>query len=137
MIRAFLAIPRPNNFSIYVPVSILAGHWKGNVKQIYIWQRMCARVWGHMCMFQGENVVCKYVGLCERVYECLRCITLHLRGWNQHGKKHFSKVDLCKGVVGRFPDPNALPPFSLNQVCCVESGDLPLDCLQTQISPAK
>ncbi|KAK7834483.1 hypothetical protein U0070_017669 [Myodes glareolus] len=46
-----------------------------------------------------------------------------------------SPIDLCKGAMGRFPDPNALPPFSLNQVCCVERGDLPLDCLQAQISP--
>lgn len=81
MIRAFLAIPQPNNFSVYVPVSILAGQWKENVKQIYIQQRMCASVCGHRWMFQCENF-CKYVGLCERVYECLRCITLHLRGWD-------------------------------------------------------
>lgn len=50
MIRAFLAIPRPNNFSVYVPVSILAGQWRENVKQIYIGQRTCVSVCGHMWM---------------------------------------------------------------------------------------
>lgn len=134
VIRAFLAIPQPNNFSVYVPVSILAGQWKENVKQIYIWQHMCASVCGHMWMFQCENV-CKYVGLCERVYECLRCITLSQR-LEPALRKNFSSPSL-QGCCEQVSWPNALPPFSRNQVCCVERGDLPLDCLQAQISPVK
>lgn len=46
---------------------------------------MCASVCGHRWMLQCENV-CKYVGLCERVYECLRCITLLLRAWDDTAK---------------------------------------------------